>query len=141
DIPYDTKSSFSISINHRKTFTGITDKDRGLTIRRFAEISREALTLPNREAVNLLGREFRSPGHVPLCIASRKPLIDRFGHTELTISMLTMANLTPVGVGCEIMGDNGGAMPKWEVKQYAEERGYIFLEGKVIIDRWRSWLK
>jgi 3,4-dihydroxy 2-butanone 4-phosphate synthase len=36
DIPYDTKSSFSISINHRETFTGITDKDRALTMREFA---------------------------------------------------------------------------------------------------------
>ncbi|NIP34062.1 MAG: 3,4-dihydroxy-2-butanone-4-phosphate synthase, partial [Thermoplasmata archaeon] len=28
DIPYDTKSSFSVAINHRRTFTGITDRDR-----------------------------------------------------------------------------------------------------------------
>lgn len=33
DIPYDEKSSFSITINHRKTFTGITDNDRAFTIK------------------------------------------------------------------------------------------------------------
>ena len=41
DIPYDTKSSFSITINHRKTFTGITDKDRALTILEFAKLSED----------------------------------------------------------------------------------------------------
>ena len=38
DIPYDrTKSSFGITINHRDTYTGITDKDRALTISEFAK--------------------------------------------------------------------------------------------------------
>ncbi|MEM2715339.1 MAG: 3,4-dihydroxy-2-butanone-4-phosphate synthase, partial [Candidatus Thermoplasmatota archaeon] len=35
DIPYDTKSSFSLTINHRKTFTGIRDIDRAMTISKF----------------------------------------------------------------------------------------------------------
>ena len=35
DIPYDSKSSFSLYINHRKTFTGITDNDRSLTMNKF----------------------------------------------------------------------------------------------------------
>jgi len=141
DIPYDNKSSFSVSLNHRGTFTGVTDRDRSLTIRRFAELTKEIEGLSNNEALKLLGREFRSPGHVPLCIASKNPLVDRFGHTELTISMLKMAGLTPVGAGCEIMGDDGKAMPKWEAKQYAEENGYIFLEGREIIDGWKLWLE
>ncbi|MCK5459399.1 MAG: 3,4-dihydroxy-2-butanone-4-phosphate synthase, partial [Thermoplasmatales archaeon] len=38
DIPYDTKSSFSLYINHRETFTGITDTDRSLTMKNFSEI-------------------------------------------------------------------------------------------------------
>ncbi len=38
DIPYDrTKSSFGVTINHRSTYTGITDSDRALTIRSYAE--------------------------------------------------------------------------------------------------------
>ncbi len=45
DIPYDTKSSFSLTINHRKTFTGITDKDRALTISDFAKLAEEIVEL------------------------------------------------------------------------------------------------
>lgn len=41
DIPYDEKSAFSITVNHRKTFTGITDNDRALTIRELADICRD----------------------------------------------------------------------------------------------------
>lgn len=41
DIPYDTKSSFSLYINHRDTFTGITDIDRCLTIKEFALFSKK----------------------------------------------------------------------------------------------------
>ena len=45
DIPYDTKSSFSLYINHRNTFTGITDIDRSLTIKEFADISQKCINL------------------------------------------------------------------------------------------------
>lgn len=141
DIPYDTKSSFSVTLNHRNTFTGITDIDRSLTMKRFAEIVKKTEKLSSKESVRLLGKEFRSPGHIPVCIASEKPLQNRFGHTELVVSILKMANLTPVGSGCEIMGDNGKAMPKREVKKFAEENGYIFLEGRDIIEGWRKWLE
>ena len=40
DIPYDAKSSFSLLINHRETFTGITDIDRSLTMKKFAELTK-----------------------------------------------------------------------------------------------------
>src|SRR6056297_2953522 len=32
DVGYDSRPSFSLSVNHRDTFTGITDEDRSLTI-------------------------------------------------------------------------------------------------------------
>ena len=39
EMPYDRKnhSSFSLWVNHRDTFTGITDRDRALTINAIAE--------------------------------------------------------------------------------------------------------
>jgi len=113
DIPYDTKSSFSLYINHRDTFTGITDIDRCLTIKEFANISKKAEKLDNEKAVKLLGYKFRSPGHVPICISSKKLLSDRFGHTELGVALLKMAELIPVGCGCEIMGNNGMVISKY----------------------------
>ena len=35
DLQYDTRSAFTLSINHRETYTGISDRDRSLTTRRF----------------------------------------------------------------------------------------------------------
>jgi 3,4-dihydroxy 2-butanone 4-phosphate synthase len=139
DIPYDTKSSFSLYINHRKTFTGITDIDRSLTMRKFAELVKKTENLNDGLATNLFGKEFRSPGHVPICIASEKLLNQRRGHTELVVSMLKMANLIPVGSGCEIMSDTGKALQKDKAKQYAKKHNLVFLEGKEIIEAWKKW--
>jgi 3,4-dihydroxy 2-butanone 4-phosphate synthase len=141
DIPYDTKSSFSLYINHRKTFTGITDNDRSLTMRRFAELVNITKNKDSDTAVNMFGKEFRSPGHVPICIASEKLLNERKGHTELVISLLEMAGLTPVGSGCEIMGEQGKALPKQDAKKYAEKNNLVFLEGNDIIKAWKQWSK
>ncbi|MEA3457655.1 MAG: 3,4-dihydroxy-2-butanone-4-phosphate synthase [Candidatus Thermoplasmatota archaeon] len=141
DIPYDTKSSFSLYINHRDTFTGITDVDRSLTMKRFADLTKRISNLEDDQAVEMLGNEFRSPGHIPICVASKNPLVDRFGHTELVVSLLKMAGLTPVGSGCEIMGDNGKALSKSDAKKYAEDNSLVFLEGKDLIKAWEKWSK
>ena len=141
DIPYDTKSSFSLYINHRKTYTGITDIDRSLTMRKFAELAKKTENLNDGQATKMFGKEFRSPGHVPICVASEKLLNARKGHTELVISILKMANLTPIGSGCEIMGDDGKALTKDKAKKYADDNGLVFLEGNKIIEAWKKWLK
>ncbi len=72
DIPYDTKSAFSITINHRGTFTGITDKDRALTISEFAKLAKASLGTENGWARDEFGRHFRAPGHVPLLNARKE---------------------------------------------------------------------
>lgn len=141
DIPYDTKSSFSLYINHRKTFTGITDNDRSLTMTQFAELVKNIQNKTSRTAIKEFGKEFRSPGHIPICIASEKLLNERKGHTELVISILEMAGLTPAGSGCEIMGEKGKALPKEEAQKYAEKNNFIFLEGNDIIKAWKQWSK
>ncbi|MFW6120480.1 MAG: 3,4-dihydroxy-2-butanone-4-phosphate synthase [Petrotogales bacterium] len=139
DIPYDTKSSFSLYINHRETFTGITDYDRSLTMRKFAELI--ARINNSNSPIKEFGREFRSPGHVPICVASENLLFEREGHTELIIALLQMAGLIPAGSGCEIMGDNGQALSKENAKRYAKKNDFVFLEGKEIIRAWKQWSK
>jgi 3,4-dihydroxy 2-butanone 4-phosphate synthase len=139
DIPYDTKSSFSLYINHRKTFTGITDNDRSLTMKRFAELTKAIKNHNSTSAMKAFGKEFRSPGHIPICVASQKLLNERKGHTELVVALLEMAGITPVGSGCEIMGDHGKALPKEKAKQYAEQNNFVFLEGHEIVKAWKQW--
>lgn len=138
DIPYDTKSAFSITINHRNTFTGITDRDRALTISEFAKFARRALTTENGWAKEEFGRLFRAPGHVYLLNARKDLLVSRFGHTELATAMTVMAGVVPTATICEMMGDDGNALPKEQAKAYAREHGLVFLEGKEIITAWRS---
>ncbi|HDO19545.1 MAG TPA: 3,4-dihydroxy-2-butanone-4-phosphate synthase [Thermoplasmatales archaeon] len=133
DIPYDSKSSFSLSINHRETFTGITDIDRSLTARRFAQISKL------EDPLSTFGKEFRSPGHVPICIAARDLLKERKGHTELSVALLKMAHLTPVALGCEMMGDDGKSLSKDDALRYAKRHRLTFLEGEEIEEVWREW--
>lgn len=141
DIPYDTKSSFSVYINHRDTFTGITDKDRSLTIAEFAHLSKQLSGKTDKEILDLFGSRFRSPGHVPICVASKQPLTSRFGHTELSTALLTMAGLTPVASGCEIMGDDGKALSKEKARKLAQNHDFAFVEGEEIIQSWDEWSK
>ncbi len=141
DIPYDSKSSFSLYINHRETFTGITDIDRSLTMKKFADLTKKIANVDDGYATRMFGKEFRSPGHVPICVAAEKLLNERKGHTELVISMMKMAGLIPAGSGCEIMGDHGRALPKDKAKQYAKDNGFVFLDGKEIVEAWKKWSK
>jgi 3,4-dihydroxy 2-butanone 4-phosphate synthase len=139
DIPYDTRSSFSVAINHRDTFTGITDRDRALTVSEFGKLCRRIPEMTEAQSLSDFGEHFRSPGHVSICIGSDHILENRFGHTELSCALSTMAGLSGVSVGCEIMGEGGLAMPKERVMEYAAEHNIPFLEGHQIIKAWREW--
>jgi len=120
DIPYDEKSSFSITINHRKTFTGITDVDRALTVKELAKLSLN----PSHEE---FGRNFRTPGHVHLLISSG--LENREGHTELSVALLELAGILPVAVICEMMdSETHKALLPEKVENYAKKNNLVILE-------------
>ena len=139
DMRYDRRSAFSITVNHRDTFTGVTDRDRALTISRFASLSREALRRENGWAAHAFAREFRSPGHVTLLNAA-EPLLDgRKGHTELTTALMVMAGLAPSATICEMMADDGRALSREDAKTYARERNLAFLDGQDVVQAWRAW--
>lgn len=139
DIPYDVKSAFGITINHRKTFTGITDNDRSLTIREFSNLAREAVSKGDGWGKRELGKGFRAPGHVHLLNTSSRILETRFGHTELSTALVIMAGLVPSATVCEMMGDDGNALPKAEAIAYAEENGLVYLDGLDIVSAWKEF--
>jgi len=139
DIKYDRHSAFSISVNHRDTFTGVTDIDRAKTISRLAGIAKEATKRENGWAADVFANEFRSPGHVPLLNAAEPLLAERRGHTELTTALMIMAGLAPTATICEMMADDGHAVSKEDAKAYARARNLVFLEGQDIVRAWRSW--
>lgn len=138
DIPYDTKSSFSVPLNHRETFTGITDTDRALTIREMAKLAADVEDKSQGEARRIFGERFRTPGHVAVCRAAAGLLMERRGHTELSVALGEMAGLTPVMGGCEMM-DHGEALSHTEAMAYADKHNLVFLEGRDIVEAWEQW--
>ena len=138
DIPYDSKSSFSVTINHRKTFTGISDQDRALTISHFPKTIQNNDHINTREAQKKFGASFRAPGHVPICVAAKKLLRERQGHTELAVSLALMTGITPVMTACEMIGDRV-SLPKNQAQDFAHKRKYTFIEGQDIREAWETW--
>ena len=136
DLRYDSRSAFTLSLNHRDTYTGITDKDRSLTTRRFAELTNQVFenNIDGKEAKRLLGQEFRTPGHIPVCRETEGGLSLRQGHTELAVGLARLSNVTPVVIGAEMLQPDGDlALSVEDAKQWASERGIPFLEGADII--------
>ena len=133
-IPYDHKSSFSIFINHKDTFTGISDYDRALTSKSFAEILEESVNLSEVESREKVANNFRIPGHVPVCIADSKLLKSRQGHTELIVSLLKLSDMNPVALGCEMIGQDGNSLSSEDARIWASNKGYLFLEGRQIME-------
>ena len=133
-LPYDIRSSFSIFINHKETFTGITDYDRALTAKSFSDLCESSFLLQDNEAQEQLSNNFRSPGHVPICIADSNLLEGRQGHTELIIALLKLVNLPPIALGCEMLSETGYSLPPDEAKTWALNQGYLFLEGRSIVE-------
>jgi len=135
DVPYDTKSSFSLWVNHRKVFTGITDVDRALTIRELANITSSAL---NGNKISF-GSAFRSPGHVPLLRAAPGLLRDRHGQTELSIVLARAAHITPAVAMCEMLdGATGRALSKEDARAYARAHNLAFVEGTEVEEFFRT---
>ena len=127
ELAYDERSSFSLTVNHRDTFTGITDEDRSLTIRELAHLAAD----PDSEA---FAESFRSPGHVHLLRAAPDLLADREGHTELGIALADAADQPPAVVVCEMLDDGtGGALSPADARAYAQAEGFHYVEGRAIV--------
>ncbi len=136
---YDQRSAFGISVNHRENFTGVPDNDRAQTIRALGAIARDAPTLDDPLLAHRFSSTFTSPGHVPLLYAAPSLLAERKGHTELAISVARMAGLSESMTVCEMLGDSGGARSPEAARRYAEAHGWLFLEGRTILEGWKSW--
>jgi len=132
DLQYDARSAFTLSINHRDTFTGITDRDRALTTRRFAELYDEVKGQEN--AIQKLGDEFRTPGHIPVCRESHGGLKTRQGHTELAVGLARLSQMIPVVIGAEMLEPDGdNALSVEDARVWASQRGIPFLTGEELI--------
>jgi 3,4-dihydroxy 2-butanone 4-phosphate synthase / GTP cyclohydrolase II len=98
-------TAFTVSIEAREgVTTGISAADRATTIK--------AAINPEAKAEDLV-----SPGHVFPIRARKGGVLVRTGQTEGSVDLCRLAGLTPAGVICEIMKDDGtmARMPDLEI--------------------------
>lgn len=104
--PHST--AFTVSIDHIKTGSGISAYER----------SRTAIECTKKDTVS---SDFRRPGHMFPLIAKNWGVLEREGHTEATVDLMSIAGLSKVGVICEIMANNGKMMQTPELFDFAQK--------------------
>ena len=101
---HGTAFTVSVDAKIRGVTTGISAHDRAETIKAMIDPA----TKPED-----LGR----PGHIFPILAREGGVLVRAGHTEATVDLARMAGLTPAGVLCEIMNEDGtmARLPQLEI--------------------------
>ncbi len=121
------KTAFTVSIDLAEgTTTGISAADRARTIRSAVEPSAKA-------------EQFHRPGHVfPLRYQPGGVLV-RPGHTEAAVDLARLAGLTPAGVLCEVVNDDGTMSRGELLMAFAQEHGIpIVTIEDLVAYRWRN---
>ena len=104
-------TAFTVSIEAKEGIsTGISAADRSHTIRTAIDVSKDH-------------RDLVSPGHVFPLIARDGGVLVRAGHTEASVDLARMAGLTPAGVICEIMNDDGTMARMPDLVAFAQLHG------------------
>lgn len=91
---HETQFTVSVDLLSEETTTGVSAKDRALTIK--------ALVDPATKPSDL-GR----PGHIFPLKSKAKGVLRRAGHTEAVVDLTRLAGLKPGGALVEIMNDDG----------------------------------
>ena len=92
--PMGTAFTISVDLKGKGVTTGISAKDRALTIK--------ALVNENTKS-----NDFSKPGHVFPLIGKEGGVLRRTGHTEAAIDFARLAGMKPAGVIVEIMNEDG----------------------------------
>jgi 3,4-dihydroxy 2-butanone 4-phosphate synthase/GTP cyclohydrolase II len=104
-------TAFTVSIEAREgVTTGISAADRSRTI--------QVAIHPASTAHDLV-----QPGHVFPLRARPGGVLERIGQTEAAVDLAKLAGLTPAGVVCEIMNDDGTMARVKDLVPYCERHG------------------
>ncbi|MBI4978265.1 MAG: bifunctional 3,4-dihydroxy-2-butanone-4-phosphate synthase/GTP cyclohydrolase II [Spirochaetes bacterium] len=102
------KTAFTVSVDGRKTTTGISAHERAQTIRELIDPA----TQPS---------DLKRPGHIFPLKYAKGGVLRRAGHTEAAVDMALLAGLYPAGIICEIMKDDGEMARLEDLKHYAKK--------------------
>ncbi len=121
------ETAFCVSVEAREgTTTGISAHDRAATVR--------VLVDPATRPDDLL-----RPGHTFPLRARQGGVLKRAGHTEAAVDLARLAGLTPAGVLCEIMDDDGEMARLPRLVEFAREHELgVISVADVIAHRMRS---
>jgi 3,4-dihydroxy 2-butanone 4-phosphate synthase / GTP cyclohydrolase II len=111
--PLGTAFTFSVEARHGVS-TGISAEDRARTILVASD--------PNSQASDLV-----SPGHVFPLRARKGGVLVRTGQTEGSVDLARLAGLTPAGVICEIMNEDGSMARMPDLERFAEKHSIRIL--------------
>jgi 3,4-dihydroxy 2-butanone 4-phosphate synthase / GTP cyclohydrolase II len=104
-------TAFTVSIEAREgVTTGISAQDRAHTVAVAVD--------PSKNDGDIV-----SPGHVFPLVARDGGVLFRAGHTEAAVDIARLAGLTPAGVICEVMNDDGSMARLPELLVFAREHG------------------
>ena len=103
-------TAFTVSVDAYTTTTGISAHERAETIRVILD--------PQTKAGDL-----RRPGHIFPLRAKEGGVLRRAGHTETAVDLARIAGLSPAGVICEIMNEDGTMARVPELFPFAQEHG------------------
>lgn len=92
------------------TTTGVSAYDRAATV---------AVFVNENATPDDLGR----PGHIIPLRAEKGGVLRRAGHTEAIVDLCVLAGFKPVGVGCEILNEDGTMMRMHGLEAFAQEHG------------------
>ncbi|WP_415631858.1 GTP cyclohydrolase II [Propionibacterium sp.] len=100
------QTAFMVSVDHVSATTGISCGERALTARACAD-------------PGLRPGQLRRPGHMFPLEARPMGVLEREGHTEATVDLLTLAGQEPCGLCCEIMAEDGTMMRRPQLREFA----------------------
>jgi 3,4-dihydroxy 2-butanone 4-phosphate synthase / GTP cyclohydrolase II len=118
-------TAFTISVDARQDITtGISAADRAKTI--------QLLAGPDSTPADLV-----RPGHVFPLRYAEGGVLRRRGHTEAAVDLAVLAGLPPVGVVCEVIGDDGTMLRLPGLRAFADEHGLALISVEQLIEHRR----
>lgn len=111
------RTAFTVSVDADSKFgvtTGISAQDRSKTIQ--VAIAKDAKP-----------SDLRRPGHIFPLQAKEGGVLHRVGQTEASVDLAKLAGLSPAGVICEIMNEDGSMSRRDDLKKFSVENNIKFI--------------
>ena len=113
-------TAFTVSVDAASSTTGISAFERAETVR----VLINAASKPE---------DLRRPGHIFPLQAREGGVLVRAGHTEGAVDLARLAGLTPAGVICEIMNDDGTMARVPDLINFVKKHGLKLITIKDLI--------